>query len=72
VRWGKRSAKLYLEQETANYTLSHYGVNDSDRLDFNDDESVFFDCEVKYLEIHFCVRDDGLLFDDSHDARFLD
>ena len=43
-----------------------------DGLDFNDDEPVFFDCGVKYLEVHFCVPDDGLLFDDSHDARFLD
>jgi len=43
-----------------------------DGLDFKDDESVFFDCGVKYLEVHFCVRYDGLLFDDSRDARFLD
>ena len=35
-------------------------------------QSLRNDCEIKYLEVHFCVCDDGLLFNDSHGAGFLD
>ena len=59
------------KQETANYTLTHYSVNDLNGPDSNDDESVLFDCEIKYLEVHCCVCDDGLLFNDSHGSEFL-